>query len=457
MKIIKLINKGINRYLFKKVIETLERFGITVLLLCMFSIPLQAQDKSLSLEEAIRLGLENSKQLQLLKARVDEAVSQYNQVKDKGLPTAKASVAYNHAEILNDKFQLGAAEPFDLPTRADAYIVTASVQQLVFQGNKLKYAKLSTDLLTGIARLDIEKNRQEITYSIINAYYNLYKVLQGEKVVKQNLEATNRQIKQSERFFEQGIVTKNDVLRFQLQRSNIELTGLDLESNRNIVNYNLDILLGLPESTVLKIEEIANVDAATSELTNYIETALYNREEIKQIDLKTKVAEYSIKSIKADLSPALGVGANMYYINPSGKFLPPVNQFLAPVSLAATLSWNIGNLWTNKNKVAEAKIQREETLIDKSITQDHVKKEVNNDYQNYLKTRSRIEILQTSIIQATENDKILESKYKNSVASVTDRIDANNQLFQSQINLELAKADAILAYYTLLKSTGKLK
>ncbi|MGV8877429.1 MAG: TolC family protein [Sphingobacteriaceae bacterium] len=457
MKIIKPINKGIDRYLFKKVIATLERIGIAVLLLCLLSMPSKAQDKSLSLEEAIRLGLENSKQLQLSTARVDKAVSQYNQVRDKALPTANASVAYNHAEILNDKFQLGATEPFDLPTRADAYIGTASLQQLIFQGNKLKYAKLSTDLLSGIARLHVEKDRQEITYRIVNAYYNLYKVLQGEKVVKQNLEATDRQIKQSGRYFEQGIVTKNDVLRFQLQRSNIELTGLDLESNRNIVNYNLDILLGLPENTVLKIDEIANVDAATTALTNYIDTALHNREEIKQIDLRTEVAEYAIKSLRSDLSPALGVGANMYYINPSGKFLPPANQFLAPVSLAATLSWNIGNLWTNKNKVSKARIQKNETLIDKSIAQDQVKIEVNNDYQNYLKAKSRIKILQTSIIQATENDKILESKYKNSVASVTDRIDANNQLFQSQINLELAKADAILAYYTLLKSTGKLK
>lgn len=457
MKIIKMINRGIDRYLFKKAIQTLERFGITVLFVGMFSIQSQAQEKNLSLDEAIRLGLENSKQLKLSQSHVEEAVSQYNQVKDKALPTANASFAYNHAEILNDKFQIGNTEPFDLPARADAYIGTASLQQLIFQGNKLKFAKLSAELLTGISRLDVEKNKQEITFNIVNAYYNLYKVLQGEKVIKQNLETTNRQIKQSERFFEQGIVTKNDVLRFQLQKSNIELTGLDLESNRKIVNYNLDLLLGLPENTVLKIDEIANIDIVTSGLTNYIDTALYNREELKQIDLKARVAEYTVKSTKADLLPALGVGANMYFINPSGKFVPPGNQFLAPVSLAATLSWNIGNLWTNRNKVSEARIQKEETLINKSIAQDQVKKEVNNDYQNYLKAISRIKILQTSVIQATENDKILESKYKNSVASVTDRIDANSQLFQSQINLELAKADAVLAYYTLLKSTGKLK
>lgn len=456
MKTIKIANKQIESSLLKNTIQLLKRSGITLILLSFFTYS-QAQEKVLTLNEAIQLGLENSKQLKLSQSRVNEAISQYNQIKDKALPTSSTSFAYNHTEILNDQFQIGNEEPFDLPARTNAFIGTASIQQLIFQGNKLKFAKESTNLLTQVARLDIDKNKQDITYNIINAYYNLYKVLQSEKVVEQNLRVIDRQIKQSERFFEQGIVTKNDVLRFQLEKSNIQLTGLDLENNRKVVNYNLDILLGLPESTILIINKIADYQTIIVGLPNYIDNALNNREELKQISLQTQVADYNIKSAKADLLPTLGVGANMYFINPSGKFIPPVNQSLAPVSIAATLTWNLSNLWTNKNKVAEARIKKEEIQINEGILQDQIKTQVNQDYQNYLKSVERIKILQTSITQAQENDKILESKYENTIASVTDRIDANNQLFQSQINLELAKADAILAYYTLLKSTATLK
>ncbi|HUH18663.1 TolC family protein [Albibacterium sp.] len=456
MKTIKIANKQIESSLLKNTIQLLKRAGITLILLSFFTYS-QAQEKVLTLNEAIQLGLENSKQLKLSQSRVNEAISQYNQVKDKALPTASTSFAYNHTEILNDQFQIGNEEAFDLPARTNAFIGTASIQQLIFQGNKLKFAKESTNLLTQVARLDIDKNKQDIIYNIINAYYNLYKVLQSEKVVEQNLRVIDRQIKQSERFFEQGIVTKNDVLRFQLEKSNIQLTGLDLENNRKVVNYNLDILLGLPESTILIINKIADDQTIIVGLPNYIDNALNNREELKQISLQTQVADYNIKSAKADLLPTLGVGANMYFINPSGKFIPPVNQSLAPVSIAATLTWNLSNLWTNKNKVAEARIKKEEIQINEGIFQDQIKTQVNQDYQNYLKSVERIKILQTSITQAQENDKILESKYENTIASVTDRIDANNQLFQSQINLELAKADAILAYYTLLKSTATLK
>lgn len=452
---IKKINRGIDDYLFRKMIAILERFGIMLFLLTLCS-NVHAQQKELSLQDAINLGIDNSKQLKLSNARVDEAISSYNQVKDKALPTANASFAYNHAEIFNDKFQLGKAAPFDLPSRADAYIGTASLQQLVFQGNKLKYAKLSADLLTGVARLDVEKDRQAVVYNIVSAYFNLYKVLQSQKVVEQNIAAVDTQIKQSERFFEQGLVTKNDVLRLQLLKSNIELTGLDLENNRKIVVYNLDILLGLPESTIIVVKESINPLVSETALPNLVEESLESREELKQIDLQTQVADSNIKSTKDNLLPSLGVGASFYYINPSGAFFPPANQFLSPVSLAATLSWNIGGLWTNKNKLAQAHIQKEQSLITKGILIDELKTEVNRDYQDYQKSLEKIKILQTAITQAAENDKITESKYKNNIASITDRIDATTQLFQAQINLELAKADAVLAYYTLLKSTGKL-
>ncbi len=56
-------------------------------------------------------------------------------------------------------------------------------------------------------------------------------------------------------------------------------------------------------------------------------------------------------------------------------------------------------------------------------------------------------LLQTSIAQATENNRLQESKYANSTGTAIDRADARTLLFQAQINLEIAKADAGLAYY----------
>ncbi|MCR8557392.1 TolC family protein [Mucilaginibacter sp. BJC16-A38] len=426
-----------------------------ILLTLLLGAAAKAQDRTITLDEAIKLGLDNSKVLKLSKSKIDQAVSQYNQAKDQALPTGSASFDYNRAQIPANKLTLG-TQSLSLPSSANAYLGIISLNETIFGGHKLRYAKQSTELLTQVARLDGDNDKDQITYDIINAYYNLYKVLQSKKVVEQNLSSIDQQIKQSQRFFEQGLVTKNDVLRFQLQRSNIELNGIDLETNRKIINYDLNILLGLNEGTQLTIAEITNADKPVAPLSAYIDTAMSNRIEVRQLDLRTKVSEVNIKNIEANSVPTLGASVAGYYVDVSSNPIPKSGSYITPITIGLGLKWNFSSLWTNKNKVAEARIQREETVINKNIELDNVKKEVNQDYQNYTMALDKIKLLQTSIEQAGENNKILESKYKSNIASATDRADAETLLYQAQINLELAKADAGLAYYTLIKSTGKL-
>ncbi|TFF40379.1 TolC family protein [Mucilaginibacter psychrotolerans] len=448
-------NSPLKPHLLKRAVKAAG--GIAVLITALLiTNPVAAQDRTITLDEAVKLGLDNSKTLKLSQSKIDRAVSQFEQAKDQALPTGKASFGYNHAEIPANTLNLGGDSKVNLPSNADAYLGTLSLNQVIWAGNKLKYARESTNLLTQVARLDAVNDRDEIAYNIINAYYNLYKVLQAKKVVTQNLVTIDAQIKQSQRFFDQGLVTKNDVLRFQLQRSNIELNGIDLENNRRIINYNMDVLLGLPETTELNIAQINDAANTAAPLTVYIDSAFAHRAELKQMDLRTQVADVNIKSIKANTSPTLSASGIAYYVGLSGNPIPKSGKFITPISVGLTLGWNFGTLWTNKNKLNEARLQQQEIIIDKGITGDRIKNEVNQSYQNYKTALDKITLLQTSINQANENNRILESKYKSNISSATDRADAQTLLYQAEINLELAKADAGLAYYTLLKSTGTL-
>ncbi len=429
---------------------------ITLLLpALLFNSKLRGQDRVITLNEAIKLGLQNSKVLKLSQSKIDAAVSQYNQTKDLNKPNASASLGFNQAEIPVNTLSLGKLN-LALPPNNTAWLGTVSASEVIFNGNKFKYAQESTELLTQVSRLDADLNKDEIAYSIISAYYTLYKVTQSKKVVEQNLATIDGQIKQSQRFYEQGLVTKNDVLRFQLQRANVELNGIDLETNRKIVNYNLNILLGLPETTQLKVETIADATKPLNPVTNYLDTALANRTELKQWDLRGQVSDKNINSILANQKPTLAASATGYLINTKFNPIPQSGSAITPLVLGLNLSWNFATIWTNKNKVAQARIEREEVDINKSILVDNIKREVNQNYQSYDMAINKINLLQTSIAQAGENNKILESKYKSNIASATDRADAQSLLYQAEINLELAKADAGLAYYTLLKSTGKL-
>src|SRR5665213_943022 len=144
---------------------------IKLLNACLFSIIVitlltggnaSAQDRTITLNDAIKLGIQNSKVLKLSQSKIDEAVSQYNQAKDRSLPSGSASFGYNRAEIPANVLDLGSTK-FALPKNDNAYLGILSVNQVIFGGSKLKYATESTNLLTQVSRLDADNDKDQIT------------------------------------------------------------------------------------------------------------------------------------------------------------------------------------------------------------------------------------------------------------------------------------------------------
>ena len=76
---------------------------------------------------------------------------------------------------------------------------------------------------------------------------------------------------------------------------------------------------------------------------------------------------------------------------------------------------------------------------------DAVRLEVNQDYENYLLSRKKIEVYERAVAQATENYRITKNKYDNNLVNTTELLDANVSLLQSKINLAVAKADVLEA------------
>jgi outer membrane protein TolC len=81
---------------------------------------------------------------------------------------------------------------------------------------------------------------------------------------------------------------------------------------------------------------------------------------------------------------------------------------------------------------------------------------VHKQFVLYQSALEKIKVLQVAVDQAQENERITESKFRNNLVNTTDRIDAQTQLYQARVNLELAKSDATIAYYDVLKATGKV-
>jgi len=451
----------------KNNIYNIERMKLTkkivpglALLLTIFSA--QAQTRTISLEEAVNMGVQYSKQLKLDQNKVAQAVSQLDQAKDETMPTVKVSAGYSHALMLSRSFALpsdGSGDPKSMkfPFDNTLYQGTLSINEPIFAQNRFRYAKESANILIQSSKLDADKDKDEIVYNIIGAYINFYKVQQNLKIVAQNMEDVDQKLTEIKKFESQGLATKNDVLRFQLEKSNIQIQQVELEHSRKVVNYNLDILLGLPENTIVQVQDVVYKLDITEGADVYMKQALQDRKEFSSLNYQDKLADINIKKIRDQKLPTLGVGGNLYYINPSKALIPKSATYLAPFVVGINASWDITGFFKNKNKATEASLQKQEVTATRDVITDQVKMDVNRSYTQYQQTLEKIRLLNDAVVQATENERITESKFKNNLVTTTDRIEAQTLLYQSRLNLELAKADATAAYYTLLKTTGHIQ
>ncbi|WP_166437041.1 TolC family protein [Niastella caeni] len=430
------------------------------LLLTIFSA--EAQTKTISLEEAVRLGVQNSKQLKLAQNKIEQAVSQLEQAKDERMPTAKVSAGYSHALMLSRNFALPSSDGSD-PKKMQftfdntLYQATLSINEPIFNGRRYRYACESANLLIQSSKLDAEKDKDEIVYNVISAYINFYKIQQNQKIVAQNLEDVDQKLTEIKKFENQGLATRNDVLRFQLQKSNIQLMQIELENNRKVVNYNLDILLGLPENTAIQVQDVAYKLDMNDRPEAYLKQALQDRKEFGSLNYQDKLADVNIRKVHDEKLPTVGIGGNLYYINPTKALVPKSATYLAPFVVGVNASWDITGFFKSRNKLTEASLQKQEVATTRDLLTDQVKMDVNRSYTQYQQALEKIKVLNDAVVQATENERITESKYKNNLATTTDRIDAQTLLYESRLNLELAKADATAAYYTLLKTTGHIQ
>lgn len=434
--------------------------SVLALLLTIFSA--EAQTRTISLEEAVRLGVQNSKQLKLAQNKIDQASSQLEQAKDERLPSAKVTAGYSHALMLSRNFALPSSDGSDpksmqFPFDNTLYQATLSINEPIFNGHRYRYARESANLLIQSSKLDAAKDKDEIVYNVINAYINFYKIQQNQKIVAQNLQDVEQKLTEIKKFESQGLATRNDVLRFQLQKSNIQLQQIELENNRKVVNYNLDILLGLPENTTVQVQDVLYKLDMNDRPDVYMKQALQDRKEFGSLNYQDKMADVNIKKIHDEKLPTVGIGGNLYYINPTKALVPKSATYLAPFVVGVNASWDITGFFKNKNKATEANLQKQEVATTRELITDQVKMDVNRSYTQYQQTLEKIKVLNDAVVQATENERITESKYKNNLATTTDRIDAQTLLYESRLNLELAKADATAAYYTLLKTTGHIQ
>jgi outer membrane protein TolC len=415
-----------------------------------------AQDtKQLSLQEAIDLGVKNSKQLKASEARKVQADAALGEAKDNRLPNADISGSYLRLtrpdiSLKTKAFDGGDSTGGGTPSVNQAMYGIANISFPIFTGGRIRYGIESAKYLQQAATLDVENDKEAVILNTINAYTNLYKAAVTVNVVKENLEQSQHRDSVFSRLEQNGLLARNDLLAAQLQTSNIELSVLDAENNRKIANVNMNLMLGLPETTFLIIDSSSfEKTISIKNLEEYEQLALQNRKDILALAFRKKAATSGIAAAKAEMYPSVALTAGYVAAD-----IPHLLTITNAVTFGVGIKYNLGSLWKSKSTIKQAQARETEIAANQAQLDDAVRLHVNQDYENLLLSRKKIDVYKKAVLQATENYRITKNKYDNNLVNTSELLDANVSLLQSKINLAVAKADVLLAYNKLLETAG---
>ncbi len=431
----------------------IKHFLLPCLALSLSTTALKAQElKKLSLNDAIQMSLQNSKQLHYNLAKLKEADADVKEAKQNTLPDLKGTASYlslnNPSVDLKVKLGSGGGGGPISVNSASYAMLNASLP--IFAGGKIHYGIEAAKYLHKAAEMDVEKNREDIIEIAISAYGNLFKATEAVEMMKENLRESKQRVEDFKSLEKNGILARNDLLKAELQQSNVELALLDAENNLKLTFINMNLMLGLAEETELVADSSAfSAIIDDGSAISWEQTAFKNRKDMFALSDRTHAANFGIKLAKSNYLPSLALTGGLIALNVP-NFITVSNAMNAGLGL----SYNFASLWKNQAKVAEARAKYEEMEASKDMLADEIRVQVNQAYENYFLSRKKIEVYNHALEQANENYKITKNKYTNSLATTTDLLDADVAQLQARLNFAFAKVDAVIAYRKLEQVAG---
>jgi len=420
------------------------------------------QPIDLSIEQALQIGFEKSKGLHASMMKVQYADAKSGEANTMLLPSLKFGGAYTRLSAV-PSFEVDIPLPPPAPSHfvispaiLDNYNLRLTLQQPLFTGWKIQSAVDAADYSAQATQKDYERDKSDLVYGIKNAYWNLSKAIELEKVVNENVDQLKAHVKDAQSWQSQGMITTNDVLKVRVQLSEAQLRQIDARNAVQLARIGLNNILGIPLDTQLRLTSTLNKEAKEFDsLQGLIDRALANRSDMRAMEYRVKAGESGVAFATANWFPQLYLTGDYYFNRPNQRYQPMIDAFKNTWDLGIGMSFDIWNWGTTVYQTDQAKAQLAQTQDGLSQMKDAVALDVTSNYLNLQRTKERIAVAQEGVKQAEENYRITDNKFKQGLSVNTDLLDAEVALLQAKTDYTQALTDFELAQASLERSVGE--
>ncbi len=416
----------------------------------------QSQELTMSLEKLFRIADNHNTSIKSFESAISEAEAGIDAAKAERLPDVEASAAFSYlggGRITDRNLTNGFG--VHIPHYGNNFALTASMP--VYTGGAIQTGINLSRLTAEMARTNAISNRQRVRMILVGYYLQLHNLRNQEKVFDENIHLTETLIEHTQKRQAEGVVLKNDITRYELQLENLKLGRTQILNRAKIVNHQLKTALGITEDVSIlpaaTFEETGN-DKGTEK--DWQQAAIENSPTLQRTQLGIDMSEQKVQLEKSARRPTIAIIAEEHFDGPITVEIPNLNKNLNYFFVGVGLKYRFGALYKNNRKVRQAKLAAETARLQHRTMTEDVENAVQAAYTDYQTTFVELETSQKSVELAHQNYNVIQNRYQNGLALVTDMVDAANQRLDAQLKLVDSQINVLYNYYHLKYITGTL-
>jgi outer membrane protein len=274
-------------------------------------------------------------------------------------------------------------------------------------------------------------------------------------VIDENVEQVKAHLEDIRNLLAQGLAMKNDMLKVEVQLSNVQLLQIDAKNAVRLAMVSLNSLIGLPLDAEIQLKSRIELEERQfAELNVVVQKAFENRPEVKATEYRVKASEAGVTLARSGWYPQIFLTGNYYYARPNSRILPAEDRFKETWDVGVGVSLDFWNWKTTVHQTTQAEAQLSQARDALGQIKDAITLEVTQNYLNCLQAKERIAVAEQGVKQAEENYRTTSERFKSGLALNSDLLDAEVSLLQAKTNYTQSRVDYVLAQARLQKVVG---
>lgn len=415
----------------------------------------QTPQRKITIGELFTLVESGSKTLRMQKSGVDVSARGIEEAKSKRLPDVGASLqmSYNGNVVMTDR-DFGNVKGFSQPHFGNSFALEA--QQVVYAGGAIDAGIRLAELQKSMSENAVALTRNQQRFLALGQYLDLYKLDNGMKVYQSNIALTEKLIADINTKQQQGMALKNDVTRYELQMEQLELGKRKLEDQKIILNHQLCNTLGLEDVMVEPEVDLDRIGDAGVKEADLQSTAAMLSPVIRQSALEMQASDQQLKLAKSEMLPKVALVALENFMGPFTYDIPPIDNNFNVWYVGVGVRYSLSSLFKSNKTVRKAKAQQLQSREAHAVASERVNNDMQQAYTIHQQAFVELHTLQKSVELASQNYKVMNNRYLNQLALVTDMVDASNLKLNAELQEVNARINVAYTYYNMMYVAGNL-